>query len=337
MNIERPIPFTCGALDHVLPLHMIIDGAGVVQHAGPTIQKVFNNRKVIGRNVFGLLELRRPRSITRIEDVAKSDTRRVQLKIRDQYRTSLTGALTVMPDMDSVLLNLSFGYSISEAVARYELTGSDFAPTDLAVEMLYLVEAKSAVMDIASQLAHRLQDEKEVAQTQALTDGLTGLANRRALEMRLERQLLRRIPFSLVHLDLDYFKSVNDTHGHAAGDAVLEAVAQILQEETRKEDLVARVGGDEFVIVLDNQVYPSRLEKISARLISRIEAPISFQGRECRVSTSIGIVPSTNYVKPDPVVMAEDADRALYASKHAGRAAFTIANAQEGNGTSLID
>ncbi|NDW52545.1 GGDEF domain-containing protein [Aliiroseovarius sp. PrR006] len=325
MNIERPIPFTCGALDHVLPMHMIIDGSGVVLHAGPTIQKVFNNRRVIGRNVFGLLELRRPRSIARIEDVAKIDTRRVQLKIRDPYRTSLTGALTVMPDMDSVLLNLSFGYSISEAVARYELTGSDFAPTDLAVEMLYLVEAKSAVMDIASQLAHRLQDEKEVAQTQALTDGLTGLANRRALETRLERQFLRRVPFSLMHLDLDFFKSVNDTHGHAAGDAVLEAVAQILREETREEDLVARVGGDEFVIVLDNQVYPSRLEKISARLIRRIEAPITFQDRECRVSASIGVVPSTNYVKPDLTVMAEDADRALYASKHAGRSAFTIA------------
>lgn len=332
MNIERPIPFTCGALDHVLPLHMIIDGSGVVRHAGPTIQKVFGRRKVIGRNVFGLLELRRPRSISRIEDVAKIDAKRVQLKIRDEYRMSVTGAVTVMPDLDSVLLNLSFGYSISEAVARYELTGSDFAPTDLAVEMLYLVEAKSAVMEIATQLAHRLQGEKEVAQTQALTDGLTGLANRRALELRLERQFLRGVPFSLMHLDLDFFKSVNDTYGHAAGDAVLETVAQILREETRKEDLVARVGGDEFVIVLDNQVYPTRLEKISARLIRRIEAPIEFQDQKCRVSASIGVVPSTNYANPDQSIMAEDADKALYASKHAGRAAFTIAGRPEWSG-----
>ncbi|WP_298910803.1 GGDEF domain-containing protein [uncultured Aliiroseovarius sp.] len=337
MNIERPIPFTCGALDHVLPLHMIIDGSGVVRHAGPTIQKVFGKRKVIGRNVFGLLELRRPRSISRIEDVAKIDARRVLLKIRDEYRMSVTGAVTVMPDLDSVLLNLSFGYSISEAVARYELTGSDFAPTDLAVEMLYLVEAKSAVMEIATQLAHRLQGEKEVAQTQALTDGLTGLANRRALELRLERQFLRGVPFSLMHLDLDFFKSVNDTYGHAAGDAVLESVAQILREETRKEDLVARVGGDEFVIVLDNQVYPTRLEKISTRLIRRIESPILFQDQECRVSASIGVVPSTNYANPDQTIMAEDADKALYASKHAGRAGFTIAGRPDAVGRSLMN
>ncbi|WP_424939668.1 diguanylate cyclase [Aliiroseovarius sp. S253] len=325
MNIERPIPFTCGVLDRVLPMHMMIDSKGVVQHAGPTIQKVFASRKVVGRNVFGLLELRRPRNITRIEDISKIDAKRVQLKIRDEFGMSLTGAVAMMPNLDSVLLNLSFGYSIAEAVARYELTGSDFAPTDLAVEMLYLVEAKSAAMDIASQLAHRLQDEKEVAQSQALTDGLTGLSNRRALETRLERQLQRNVPFSLMHLDLDFFKSVNDTHGHAAGDAVLEMVAQILREETRQEDLVARVGGDEFVIVLDNQVYPTRLEKIAARLIKRIEKPITFHGSVCRISASIGVVPSTNYARPDQSVMAEDADKALYASKRAGRAAFTIA------------
>lgn len=329
MNLERPIPFTCGALDRVLPMHLMIDSRGIVQHAGPTIQKVFANRKVVGRNVFGLLELRRPRNITRIEDVRKIDAKRVQLKIRDKFGMSLTGSVALMPEMEGVLLNLSFGYSIAEAVARYELTGSDFAPTELAVEMLYLVEAKSAAMDIASKLAYRLHDEKEVAQTQALTDRLTGLANRRALETRLERQLLRKAPFSLMHLDLDYFKSVNDTYGHAAGDAVLEAVAQILREETRQEDLVARVGGDEFVIVLDNQVQTARLRKIAARLIKRIENPVQFQGRECRVSASIGVVPSTNYTRPDHSEMAEDADKALYASKHAGRAGFTIAGHEE--------
>lgn len=326
MNIERPIPLTYGALDHVLPMHMMIDSRGVVQHAGPTIQKVFANRAVVGRNVFGLLELRRPRNINRIEDVAKIGAKRVHLRICDPFHTPLTGAVTLMPALDSVLLNLSFGYSIADAVARYELTGSDFAPTDLAVEMLYLVEAKSAAMDIASQLAHRLQDEKEVAQSQALTDGLTGLANRRALELRLERQLSRKMPFSLMHMDLDFFKSVNDTYGHAAGDAVLEAVAQILRDETRRNDLVARVGGDEFVIVLDDQVVPAVLKKIAARLIRRIEAPIPFQGSECKISASIGVALSTSYASPDPAVMAKDADQALYASKHAGRATYTIAD-----------
>nr|WP_283401472.1 GGDEF domain-containing protein [Aliiroseovarius halocynthiae] len=306
-------------------MHMMIDSNGIVQHAGPTIQKVFSNRKIVGRNVFGLLELRRPRNITRIEDVAKIDAKRVQLRTRDSFHTPLTGAVALMPGLDYVLLNLSFGYSIAEAVVRYELAGSDFAPTDLAVEMLYLVEAKSAAMDIASQLAHRLQDEKEMAQSQALTDGLTGLANRRALDVRLDRQLLRKMPFSLMHLDLDFFKSVNDTYGHAAGDAVLEAVAQILCDETRRDDLVARVGGDEFVIVLDDQVDPTVLEQIAARLIKCIEAPIVFQGRECKVSASIGVVSSTSYTSPDPALMADDADKALYASKHAGRAAYTIA------------
>lgn len=324
MNMERPIPFTCGVLDRVLPMHLMIDAKGIIQHAGPTIQKVFGDRDVVGRNVFGLLELKRPRNIKRIEDVRGIDTKRVRLKIRDEYETPLTGAVAFMPDLNCVLVNLSFGYSIAEAVARYELTGSDFAPTELAVEMLYLVEAKTAAMDIASQLAHRLHDEKEVAKNEAQTDGLTGLANRRALDLRFGRQLKRNVPFSLMHLDLDYFKSVNDTHGHAAGDAVLEAVADVLQQETREVDLVARVGGDEFVIVLDNLVCPARLEKIAARLIQCIEKPVVFRDIECRVSASIGVVLSTSYVHPDPLEMAEDADQALYASKRAGRAAFTV-------------
>lgn len=325
MNIERPIPFTYGVLDRVLPMHLMIDGNGIVQHAGPTIQKVFGDREIVGRHVFGLLELKRPRNIKRIEDVREIDTKRVRLKIKDEYETPLTGAVAFMPDLNCVLVNLSFGYSIAESVARYKLTASDFAPTELAVEMLYLVEAKTAAMDIANQLAHRLHDEKEVAKSEAQTDGLTGLANRRALDLRLGRQLKRNVPFSLMHLDLDYFKSVNDTHGHAAGDAVLEAVAAVLQQETREVDLVARVGGDEFVIVLDNFVCPSRLERLAARLIQNIENPVVFRDAACRVSASIGVVLSTSYAYPDPAEMAEDADQALYASKRAGRATYTIA------------
>jgi GGDEF domain-containing protein len=132
---------------------------------------------------------------------------------------------------------------VNEAVRRYGLTVADFAATDLTIEMLYLVEAKSAVMEELRHLNLRLHGAKAAAEEQALSDTLTGLCNRRALDLGLGALVQQGQTFGLMHLDLDYFKQVNDTHGHAAGDAVLRQVALVLREETRASDLVARVGG----------------------------------------------------------------------------------------------
>ncbi|PIE82605.1 MAG: GGDEF domain-containing protein, partial [Chloroflexi bacterium] len=210
------------------------------------------------------------------------------------------------------------------AVAHYQLAGSDFSPTDLTLELLYLVEANSAVMAESRKLNERLHGAKAQAEARALADTLTGLQNRRALDTTLLRLVARGIPFTLMHLDLDYFKQVNDTFGHAAGDRVLVEVARILREETRRDDLVARVGGDEFVIVFNGMTSQSQLSSIAGRLIDRIEEPIGVGGEQARISTSIGMVSSTQYRKVDIEQMMKDADQALYASKEHGRACFTF-------------
>lgn len=127
-----------------------------------------------------------------------------------------------------------------------------------------------------------------------------------------------------MHVDLDFFKAINDTLGHPAGDHVLQQVARILVDETRDQDTVARVGGDEFVLVLEGIGDAERLDRIARRIISRLEEPIPFEGQACRISGSIGTSLSTLYPTPDPDQMMTDADLALYTSKRQGRAQHTI-------------
>jgi diguanylate cyclase (GGDEF)-like protein len=107
--------------------------------------------------------------------------------------------------------------------------------------------------------------------------------------------------------------------GHAAGDHVLRQVARIMLDVTRKDDTVARVGGDEFVIVLAALVRHQRLGEIARALIRRIEAPMTHEGRPCQVSASIGIAVADEPGR-DPATLLEQADVALYASKRGGRA-----------------
>jgi diguanylate cyclase (GGDEF)-like protein len=117
---------------------------------------------------------------------------------------------------------------------------------------------------------------------------------------------------------------VNDTLGHAAGDTVLAEVARVLTAMVRDNDLAARVGGDEFVVLFDGLTDAAQLAEIGRRIITRLERPIRFRKRTCRISGSIGITTTENYPTPDADRMLSDADTALYASKHAGRATVTI-------------
>jgi len=222
-----------------------------------------------------------------------------------------------------MIVNLSFGIATAEAVRDHALTNADFAPTDLTVELLYLTEVKAAVMEELAALNARLRAAQRAAEEQALTDALTGLANRRAFDTALGRVLDAALwggkDFALLHLDLDFFKAVNDTLAHAAGDLVLPHVAAVLRGAMRKQDTVARVGGDEFVLILPGPVDEAMITTIARRIIAELEMPVTFEGEPCRISGSIGATLSTLYERPDADRMLSDADTALYVSKRRGR------------------
>jgi diguanylate cyclase (GGDEF)-like protein len=218
-----------------------------------------------------------------------------------------------------VLLNLSFGIDLIAAVRELALTDADFVATDLAMELLYLAEANAAVTRELRGLNLRLEGARLAAEEEALTDPLTRLRNRRAADLLLDRLGAARTNFALLHLDLDYFKQVNDTLGHAAGDHVLEEVGRILRAELRAEDCAARVGGDEFLVILAGRIDPPVLQGIADRIIRRIARPMPIGDATAEVSASIGIVRSPDFADADPTAMLAAADRALYAAKQSGR------------------
>ncbi|WP_420005594.1 diguanylate cyclase domain-containing protein [Arenibacterium sp. LLYu02] len=309
-----------GLANQVCPMHVLIDAEGMVVSHGPTLHKVRQGESWIGKPIFDLLDLQRPRSVKSVDDLMAVEGIKLHFQLRAEPHTRLKGVLVPLPSGQGAFINLSFGISVLDAVRDFNLTSQDFSPTDLTIEMLYLVEAKSAAMEASRQLNLRLQGAKIAAEEQAFTDTLTGLKNRRAMDHVLNRLVNSGRDFALMHVDLDFFKQVNDTFGHAAGDTVLQRVAAIMVDCTRKSDTVARVGGDEFVLIFEGLLDRNRLNDLANRLIARLEEPIMYGAEVCRISGSAGTVLSSSMARPDPAVLLHQADVALYAAKRAGRA-----------------
>ncbi|TVP51165.1 MAG: EAL domain-containing protein [Halomonas sp.] len=156
-------------------------------------------------------------------------------------------------------------------------------------------------------------------------DSLTGLANRHHLNHYLDNRLNEGLsgdhPLFLLALDLDRFKPINDTFGHAAGDLVLREVADAITRCTRETDLVARLGGDEFIVVATDCRTYERAERLCQRLIEQINQPIRIDGNDVNVGTSIGIV-AAPYHGLTAEQLLRYADIALYEAKSNGRNLF---------------
>jgi diguanylate cyclase len=155
-------------------------------------------------------------------------------------------------------------------------------------------------------------------------DPLTGLANRRTLELALDREIDRVAragePAMVLALDIDHFKRVNDVHGHAAGDLVLKAVAQVLLDTVRPMDTVARVGGEEFAIIMPN-CPPTYGHTVAERLLRRVEqATVAVATQQTvRVTLSIGGAFAPQWVRSSAALWLERADQQLYRAKDSGR------------------
>ena len=154
----------------------------------------------------------------------------------------------------------------------------------------------------------------------AHSDHLTGLPNRRSYEERLVQAISRSrrsaTPLALAYLDVDHFKQINDSLGHAGGDAVLREFGRRLNASVRNTDTVARLAGDEFVIVLEQVGSPLECRRIGDKLLEAMQLPFEIDGRQLQVTASIGFSWSAH---PEQAGLAHAADAALYASKHAGR------------------
>ena len=170
--------------------------------------------------------------------------------------------------------------------------------------------------ELSTEMGREVIEEKERV---ALTDSLTGLPNRRALEESLNRSLAysRRYgtPLSFLMLDIDRFKAVNDTYGHAAGDKVLKAVA----ETFRKSDVVGRWGGEEFAVVLEN-TDAGGAQLVADRIREQIAGKkVSINGDTVTVTVSIGISTRAPDTSLDAPAIVKQADMALYRAKVGGR------------------
>lgn len=189
------------------------------------------------------------------------------------------------------------------------------------------------VEGIATDVTPMKLNEAEL-EMQARTDGLTGLANRLQFREATARALARleRHPghtLGVLFMDLTGFKAVNDSMGHAAGDAALISVGDRLRRVIRREDLVARLGGDEFAVLLA-EVKPGEAEATARRILTAIEMPIPLSGTQVRISTGIGIaLESAGGITPEELV--HRADVALYQAKRAGRGRWQVFEGSHGS------
>ncbi len=211
----------------------------------------------------------------------------------------------------------AYGTMYRDARLRKKMVGVNWNVTADVKLQQALEEAKSQ----AEIQNGELEDARLRMEHNSLHDALTGLPNRRYLDQHLGTFGTDRdpdCPLTLLHIDLDRFKEINDTLGHGAGDQILRHTADKLRENIRSQDFAARIGGDEFVVVCEGMNGEQEFTDMANRLIGAINTPIGYAGHECRVGASIGIASCGNTSLPSDQLLV-NADIALYEAKRHGR------------------
>jgi len=220
---------------------------------------------------------------------------------------------------------------------QYKLNHSEGRSITVSVNAAPLVSERGLFVGMVASLTdvteRRAMEER--LHYQAFSDALTGLANRTRLRERLEHALVQRSrgegTVAVLFVDLDNFKYINDSLGHAAGDEVLLVIARRLGGSLRAGDTAARFGGDEFVILLENMDAPRYAITVAERLLEALREPVWIGGREVFIAPSIGITFSTDgFNHPDE--MMRQADAALYEAKRKGKARYEIYQSHLGEG-----
>jgi diguanylate cyclase (GGDEF)-like protein/PAS domain S-box-containing protein len=277
---------------HASDLVFVVDANGVITYVTPSVESLLNlpHSSVEGARFLDL--------------VTPADRQGLRVRFASWLDEDLRTATRVD-------FRLVHGDLLRDVEARVQNLVEDPAIRGLVITCHDITDRKR----VEAQLAHA-----------AMHDSLTGLPNRALVLDRL-RQVLARGGRSGAHsavlfLDLDRFKLVNDSTGHASGDEVLVQVSERLASVTRPGDTLGRFGGDEFVIICESLDHPTDATVVAERLLSSLQAPLVLHGQELFITASIGIA----HALPgdDPGDLLRDADAALYRAKEHGRAGYAV-------------
>ncbi|MEN6449044.1 MAG: diguanylate cyclase [Thermoguttaceae bacterium] len=237
---------------------------------------------------------------------------------------------TLKKDIVPYVILLTAMDNKKDLVAGFNAGADDYVTKPFDVDELF-------VRIRAGERITRLQIEslaaRDALRKQATYDFLTGLRNREAILNELQRECDRAsrsgLPFSVIMVDVDHFKDINDTHGHQAGDQVLAEVAKRMASEARTYEAIGRYGGDEFLIVLTGCDLAG-----GAEMAERVRCSVASQnwdvhGTKISVTVSLGVVSSSQTASLAPKPLIEMADMAMYRAKQAGRNRLEMALSAE--------
>jgi diguanylate cyclase (GGDEF)-like protein len=287
---------------------------------------------MVDGEVIGLAGTSTELPITILAERNRADVYDAWVKLRDMF-LALVSALAIL----IATVAFQMGRSIVQPLQKLIAAADRIADGDLEVrlaatrndELGHLTRVFNGMADRLRQshadivaANQAMQQQNRILETLSITDSLTGLYNRSKLDAILSDQLARfrrtQREFTLLMMDIDHFKTLNDTYGHLAGDEVLAAVAKILVQSIRSIDYAARYGGDEFIIILV-ETSAEQAMKTAERICDQVEGMVyNIDSSSIAVTVSIGIV-QCQPGEETPTAVLSRADRALYEAKHAGR------------------
>ena len=327
MSLPQSTKIQFDALDQIAPFAMVVASDGRFIHVGRSVRRVLAKSDFNNIGFFDVFSFESPRSLIGTHDLKRASGKRLSLKTerRDLGITlSLRASISHTTDKsDTFIILTSLGARMPELVEPLGLFDQDFSHADASVDLLYFLNSQKQLLVDAQALADRLEKAKNLAELQAKTDSLTGLPNRRALANFAGTMMTKwggpRLPAYLLHVDLDRFKQVNDTLGHSAGDSILKKVARDLQAVAGPDDMIARIGGDEFVWVTLGHKTAAEIEPVATELIHRINTPLMFAGQSAQVGASVGITEIPQDCTKSMEDLLLEADLALYGVKNSER------------------
>jgi diguanylate cyclase (GGDEF)-like protein/PAS domain S-box-containing protein len=278
-------------VQHSSDVIFVLDPDTTIQYASPSVERILSYppSQLVGR---------------RLTDYIPADDCELVLPVM------------ASPASRSLEASEALGFRVRHADGRW-------LDTECSVTNLLENPAVRGMVVNLREITERKRFESELTH-QAFHDQVTGLANRALFSDRVKHALSRRPehgrPIAVLLLDLDKFKSVNDTFGHFTGDGLLRTIAARLESAVRVGDTVARVGGDEFAILLEDVEHETRVPGVVERLLEEVRVPLSVEGREVSLRCSIGIAMAspTAEVADTADEILRNADVAMYEAKHAG-------------------